>query len=498
MLTAFVLRLLFSSVKDHPEAILLQACVRAAQGRPELASKELERFASKYPAWLSSGITLSGWLMRDRHQVVGKRQKRWYCLKDKFLFYYREPTDACPLSGYVLETASVGQDLFGDSRDATQFSLSIPPAINYTMDAFDEKSRAEWVSVISTANLIDPFEAGKLYFSDVSAATASSIPDSMPKEPAMLEGYLSKRGNTNTDWKLRWFSLRGTLVVYYDKEGGKSLGSIDVRNSKVRQGDDGDAGFPFQIITPLRTYFLDSEFADTTRAWIVAIFNAQEDAAAKMSAEPISTLPQAEQAPYDPTIMDYKKRNSVRPSSSPSSSSSATLANERRDSVTNSSSMQPLESHIASSSSTNARKTIDPAVGRRWGSLQPSESELSSNINASSSNRDELVAPLLSESPRKPYLGGQRSRPSSLHPDSETVVELAELRAPRDSMVALASLNEEEEARRNRAAVEARKNARLDRTQSEILSEPLLTRDILEEYDQLAREEQDWCSCIIL
>lgn len=461
---------------------MLQACVRAAQGRPELASKELERFASKYPAWLGNKITLSGWLLRDRHQVVGKRQKRWYCLKDKFLFYYREPTDLCPLSGYVLETASVAQETFGDSRDATQFSLTIPPSINYTMDAFDEKSRAEWTSALSTANLIDPFESGKLYFSDVSAATASSNVDFKPKDPAMLEGYLSKRGNTNTDWKLRWFSLRGTLLVYYDKEGGKSLGSIDIRNSKVRQGEDGDAGFPFQIITPLRTYYMDSEYADTTRAWIVAIFNAQEDAAAKISAEGIATAPI--EAPYE-FVVDPKKRNSLRPSAS-SSSPPSSLAH---DSESIASSTPPKESDLSHSS----RKSIDPAIGRKWGS-----SSLNDGFEAHSATENEThITPLL-PSTREAYLGGQRSRQSSLHPESDSAMELQELRVPRESMVALAALNEEEETRRNRAAIEARRTARIDRTQSELLSEPLLTREMLEEYDQVAKAEQEWCSCSII
>lgn len=428
--------------------------------------------------------------MRGRRQVVGSRQKRWYCLKDKFLFYYRSPTDACPLSGYVLETASIGQEILGDSRDVTQFSLGIPPSINYIMDAFDEKSRGEWISVLSTANLIDPFEDGKLYFSDVSAATESSMPDSTPKEPAMLEGYLSKRGNTNTDWKLRWFSLRGTLLVYYDKEGGKSLGSIDIRNCKVRQGDDGDAGFPFQIITPLRTYFMDSEYADTTRAWIVAIFNAQEDAAAKISAEGIATT---SEVTYDPA-MEYKKRGTGRHSASPSSSpSTSTLLNNER-SETGSTPPVSNTSHESSS-----RKSIDPAVGRRWGASSPNPSN-SSQTSDQLKVRSENAFPQAESSttPVSPYLGGQRSRPSSLHPESDSAIELEDLHVPHDSMVALSALNDEEETRRNRAAIEARRNTRIDRTQSELLSEPLLTREILEEYDQLAKADQDLCSCAIL
>lgn len=466
----------FSCVKDHPEAILLQACVRAAQGRPELASKELEKFSRLYPAWISNSSTLGGWLSRDRRQVVGGTQRRWFCLKDKFLFYYREPTDSTPLSGYVLENATLGQELFNDSRDLTQFSFVIPPSINYTLDAFDAKSRAEWISVLMEANLIDPFAKGTVYFPDPAAITSSAIQVNNFKDPALLEGYLSKRGGTNTDWKIRWFTLRGTLLTYHEKEGSKPLGSIDIRNCKVRQGEDEGAEFPFQLITPIRTYYIDSEHSDTTRAWIMAIFNAQEDAK-KISTDGILTAPI--DTAYDPGEI---KRKTHHGASSSSSSKSAFISTppstiqHSDDSDTPRLSSSPSSSPQPSSSN-QQRKTIDPAMGRKWGdSLKRGPNE----------QTEPGVKPLL---PVSPYLGNQRHRTSALSRDSAYAVELTDFQAPDTANVALASLNEDEEIRRNQAARKAANRARFDRTQSELLNEPLLPL----EADPLEKETSQGC-----
>lgn len=481
------------SVKDHPEVLLLQACIRAAQERPELASKELEKFATRYANWITSGVTLQGWLTRHGKQVLAKEQRRWYVLKDKFLFYYREPTDPLPLSGYVIESASIAQDTFGDARDLSMLSFSIPPTTNYILDAYDARTRAEWITVLMEANLIDPFLSEARYFPDSSAILASSAADSGPKDVALIEGWLSKRGSTNKAFKMRWFSLRGTLLTYSEREGSKPLGTIDVRNSKVRQGDDGqEAEFPFQIITPIRTYFLDSEHSDTTRAWIVAIFNAQEDVA-KIPTD-VNLVPSEE--PYNVDLVrsnSSKRASTARPismapntllglSSSPSGSPPSALASRASMSITSPSSSLATESP----SKTSARHTINPAVGRKLGGIVATATE---------DEMDELEF----SKPITPYLGAGRNRTSALTENSKNAVELNDLRVPDDSMIALSALNEDEEVRRNNAAKSTRGRYGLERTQSEMLAEPLLTRDVLEEMDSYVMQEESLCKgCIIL
>lgn len=469
--------------------LLLQACVRAAQGRPELASKELEKFATKYANWITNGATLSGWLTRHRNQVLlGKEQRRWYVLKDKFLFYYREPTDPLPLSGYVLETASIAQDTFSDARDLSMFSFNIPPTINYILDAYDVRTRAEWITVLMEANLIDPFEVNLRYFNDSSSILASSASDISPKDPALIEGWLSKRGSTNKSFKLRWFSLRGTLITYSEREGSKPLGSIDIRNCKVRQGEDGaEAEFPFQLITPIRTYFLDSEHSDTTRAWIVSIFNAQEDAA-KISTDSNFSVPT--ETPYEISLpRSQGKRHSTRPVSmapntlsSPSSSpsnSSPPISSGSRASLG-----LPASSTLSDSpKKSNARHTVNPAIGRKIGGI------------FSSSPEDGSVDSQALSTPITPYLGESRTRTSGLSENSRNAIELTDFRTPDETVVALAALNEDEENRRNLAAKSARERYAMERSQSEMLSEPLLTREILDDVDVMVAEEKSMFSC---
>lgn len=458
-----------------------------------MASKELEKFASKYANWITNGATLQGWLTRHRKQVLGKEQRRWYVLKDKFLFYYREPTDPLPLSGYVIETASIAQDTFGDARDLSMLSFSIPPTVNYILDAYDARTRAEWITVLMEANLIDPFESEVRYFLDPSSILASSASDSLQKDTALIEGWLSKRGSTNKAFKLRWFSLRGTLLTYSEREGSKPLGSIDIRSCKVRQGDDGqEAEFPFQIITPIRTYFLDSEHSDTTRAWIVAIFNAQEDAA-KI---PTDTKRLSSEEPYNvglPRSNSNKRASTARPvsmapnallnlGSSPSNSPPKASSSRATIALTSSPIASSSSPATSSGKKANARHTVNPAVGRKLGGIVASAAD------------DELDEFERAE-PITPYLGGSRNRTSALTENSKTAVELTDFRVADDSMVALSALNEDEENRRNSAAKSVRGNRGFERSQSEMLNEPLLTSEILDEMDDYVKQETSACNC---
>lgn len=424
--------------------------------------------------------------------MLGKEQRRWYVLKDKFLFYYREPTDPLPLSGYVVETASIAQDTFGDARDLSMLSFSIPPTVNYILDAYDARTRAEWITVLMEANLIDPFLTEARYFLDPSSILASSAPDSTHKEAVLIEGWLSKRGSTNKAFKLRWFSLRGTLLTYSEREGSKPLGSIDIRSCKVRQGDDGqEAEFPFQIITPIRTYFLDSEHSDTTRAWIMAIFNAQEDAA-KI---PTDEKRLSSEEPYNVGLArtgSNKRASTARPVSmapnallsSGSPSSSPPRGPSSRSTIALGSS--PLASSSAPASDlgkkTNARHTINPAVGRRLGGMATSAA-------------DEEMDEFDRIEPITPYLGGTRNRTSALTENSKNAVELTDFRVSDDSMVALSALNEDEESRRNSAAKSVRGLQGFERSQSEMLNEPLLTSEILDEMDDYVKQESNSCTC---
>jgi hypothetical protein len=484
-----------------------------------LASKELEKFAGKYPAWPKTGATLGGWVRRGRQQVGGKSQRRWYFLKDKFLFYYREPTDTMPLSGYVVENAAIAQTSLGEGRDLTQFSFAIPPSVDYIIDALDEKARAEWISVLSSANLIDPFEKDKKYFADaletvsssLSASSSSSSSSQQSRatsgESVTREEYLYKRGSTNTDWKTRWFSLRGTLLIYSEREGSKALGSIDVRSCKIRQGEDGDAENPFQLVTPMRTYYIDSESAETTRKWIVAIFNAQENSA-KISTEGI--LPSSSiETPYElesdassstarrnrASIFGVGKSSSNGDSSkSPGGSASKTSpsATKQRTTTDGTATSSTSGSDTSPSSSPSPSPGLKVVtIGRRLGG----DSSPSSSKSSSSWSRATTHSAGSSSKRQSTYEEPPRTRPSSLKASPTNMVELTELKPPRESMVALSSLNESEEARRNRLVLEAR---RLERTHSEMLNEPLLMNEDSIDDDEAAivgNPKEQLCSC---
>ena len=53
--------------------------------------------------------------------------------------------------------------------------------------------------------------------------------DKVAAEPLSLSGWMSKKGGVRRNWQKRWFELKGTVLIYTEKEGdAKVSGAIAV------------------------------------------------------------------------------------------------------------------------------------------------------------------------------------------------------------------------------------------------------------------------------
>jgi len=66
-------------------------------------SKDIVAFTKLDPDWSKNKPKMSGYLKKEKLKAIGKAQKRYFFLKNKFLWYYKSPLDLEPVSAICLE-----------------------------------------------------------------------------------------------------------------------------------------------------------------------------------------------------------------------------------------------------------------------------------------------------------------------------------------------------------------------------------------------------------
>eukprot|EP01045_Picozoa_sp_COSAG04_P010897 COSAG04_NODE_684_length_11170_cov_4.232228_1_plen_129_part_10 len=97
-------------------------------------------------------------------------------------------------------------------------------------------------------------------------------------------GWMTKRGAVRKNWSKRWFELRGGQLAWFEDAGGKYKGEIDMASDECKQvrvsEAEGASQFEVEIVFGPRTYRLETENTDERRAWIHALQDARQGAAA--------------------------------------------------------------------------------------------------------------------------------------------------------------------------------------------------------------------------
>ncbi|OWZ23580.1 AGC/RSK/RSKP90 protein kinase [Phytophthora megakarya] len=95
-----------------------------------------------------------------------------------------------------------------------------------------------------------------------------TIPEGTPTE-IKCEGYLTKRGHLFTNWKTRYFTLRGNVLEYYSsEEKGKKYGAVTVE--KVAPWSGEAHGFMFYTTKQIPYYVYASSESERSR-WLRAL-----------------------------------------------------------------------------------------------------------------------------------------------------------------------------------------------------------------------------------
>lgn len=119
----------------------------------------------------------------------------------------------------------------------------------------------------------------------MSGSSSSSSSSSLAKQQSnlMLSGYLYKRSHHNTfkKWNRRWFTLINSKLFYQKKNelsSGVNEMEPDLRVCKVREVNDGERRFTFEIVSPKCRHILQADSQKDCTLWIKSIDKAINDA----------------------------------------------------------------------------------------------------------------------------------------------------------------------------------------------------------------------------
>lgn len=119
---------------------------------------------------------------------------------------------------------------------------------------------------------------------DDSNQTDNNYLQSDENDSTSLTGYLFKRTHNNTfkKWTRRWFTLKSSKL-YYQKRIDYNNSCIsqmepDLRLCKVREVNDSDRRFVFEIVSPKCRHLLQADSQNECTMWVNSIDKAIGDA----------------------------------------------------------------------------------------------------------------------------------------------------------------------------------------------------------------------------
>jgi hypothetical protein len=135
-----------------PVTYLLRSAVHAKLHNHASSTEDLKTFAKLDGDWIKSNPRMTGYLKKDKQRAIGSAQKRFFFLKNKFLFWYRSPLENEPLSAVCLMDASI--ESIKTSR--TSFKLDVL-GTSWVLDALTETMYVEWMAAMRESLGEDPW-----------------------------------------------------------------------------------------------------------------------------------------------------------------------------------------------------------------------------------------------------------------------------------------------------------------------------------------------------
>jgi hypothetical protein len=248
---------------EFPLTYLLRAAVYSKLNNQQMSNDDLMKYASYKNDWVKIKPIISGYLRKEApNKMTGTAKKRYFFLKNRFMFYYKQPFDPEPISIVYLGDFKVTAL---DPR-RKEFKIELPHRV-FALEADTPEDKGDWVNALNVANKTEAFMIDVL-----NDSTSFN-----PKEKEVVkEGFVFKRGQHNKSWKQRWFKLQGHFLLYSAAKADEPLGLIDlqaVRRCAAHDEAEGTNMYQFSLETPNRVFFMYAEDRGVRNEWMQVIQN---------------------------------------------------------------------------------------------------------------------------------------------------------------------------------------------------------------------------------
>eukprot|EP01114_Cavostelium_apophysatum_P018769 TRINITY_DN5882_c0_g1_i1.p1 TRINITY_DN5882_c0_g1~~TRINITY_DN5882_c0_g1_i1.p1 ORF type:complete len:962 (+),score=265.98 TRINITY_DN5882_c0_g1_i1:189-3074(+) len=333
-----------------------RAIANLALKRNELAQADAMRVVAMTPNWPKLNPTKQGYLYKEG-EVNIMMKKRWFILKEYFVFYYNSSKDLEPNGVILLGDYELGRRKKQFLRITTQKRV-------FELKSETEEERDDWLRVLEKILNSKPrFVLPKIdekedqifldhndpsrqslvgigaVFSTIGNAVENAVVSTVTAPHTLattvgkkianafssvtfdnvdMEGNLFKMGQLNKSWKKRYFIIKDKVMYYFDNNeenirktvaNANSLspqGHFPLEGSKVEYAQEKTKKeFSFEIIANNRSYLLSANTQQDVNRWIEAIqraggiFANQVEASNDVSFDEDGTVRTNESTPAD-------------------------------------------------------------------------------------------------------------------------------------------------------------------------------------------------------
>lgn len=268
------------------------------------AEQDIMKAISLYPNWPKENPTRQG-EVRKQGQINIRFQRRYFYLKDRFLFYYKKRDSIAPkgvIITHKIATQVVKKDLYirGNKRI-------------YRLQGKSESEMVEWkrdidISARLPLSFTPDNDIDQMQLEDRNSTYRRGFPLRLNKQNIVkqvvadgvdYEGWLFKQGEIiNKDWKRRYFVLKKEYLYYFvDKPIPKDgvltgiKGTILITKYTPQNLQDPPNGFQLASKKPgERSFFLYAESKMEKDTWMLALKSAIQTAKASFAEDSISLL----------------------------------------------------------------------------------------------------------------------------------------------------------------------------------------------------------------
>lgn len=271
--------------------------------RDEILMKESDMYESDVVTFVAP--SRAGWLEKRGKGTMANWKRHWFVLADSCLYYFLKPTDDDTLPRCIipLDNVRVGRGhgsteiqltsaSGGHMKSCKNVGEGVPmeqgTRKEFILRAENNAEREQWVRLLQSnadrtpvqKRMMEKIHNGKVLAGEEGLGELGAAPIDLP--PPKAEGWMKKRGENNTGWRMRYFCVfeddNSTMLYYFgSKEMAQRMidlgeethkGCLDLREVVKMSMTKDRRDVVLDLVTNLRTWHFSTNEKEVLAYWI--------------------------------------------------------------------------------------------------------------------------------------------------------------------------------------------------------------------------------------